>query len=74
VRRACRVRVLALDHLGQSMSIEATGWHARILQHEIDHLHGALYIDHMRSRSLSSLENFNQHWKSKDYERTKAGI
>ena len=45
--------------------IEASGWYARILQHEIDHLNGALYIDRMHSRSLTSLENFNRMWKNK---------
>lgn len=65
VPRARRVRVEALDHLGQSVRIEATGWYARILQHEIDHLRGTLYIDRMWSRSFSSLENYNRHWKLK---------
>ncbi len=39
--------------------------YARILQHEIDHLAGALYIDRMGSRSFCSLDNYNRHWKSK---------
>ena len=65
VPRARRVLVEALDHLGQSVRIEATGWYARILQHEIDHLRGTLYIDRMWSRSFSSLENYDRHWKSK---------
>lgn len=65
VPRARRVLVDALDHHGQPVRIEATGWYARILQHEIDHLRGTLYIDHMWSRSFTSLENYNRHWKSK---------
>jgi peptide deformylase len=65
VPRARQVLVEALDHLGQSVRIEATGWYARILQHEIDHLRGTLYIDRMWSRSFSSLENYNRHLKSK---------
>ena len=65
VPRARRVRVEALDHRGQPVSIEAQGWYARILQHEIDHLRGTLYLDRMWSRSFSSLENYNRHWKSK---------
>jgi hypothetical protein len=40
-------------------------WYARILQHEIDHLRGALYIDRMQSRSFCSLENYNRYWKTK---------
>jgi peptide deformylase len=65
VPRARRVLVEALDHRGQPVRIEAGGWYARILQHEIDHLCGTLYIDRMLSRSFSSLENYNRHWKSK---------
>jgi len=45
--------------------IEASGWYARILQHEIDHLRGQLYIDRMRSRTFMSLENWNRYWKGK---------
>jgi peptide deformylase len=65
VPRAARVAVDALDHEGGPVHIEATGWYARILQHEIDHLHGTLYIDRMSSRSFSSIENYNRHWKTK---------
>jgi peptide deformylase len=65
VPRAARVAVDALDHQGEPVHIEATGWYARILQHEIDHLHGTLYIDRMKSCSFSSLENYNRHWKTK---------
>lgn len=65
VPRAREVRVEAVDHLGRPVRIEATGWYARILQHEIDHLRGTLYIDRMWSRSFCSLENYNRHWKSK---------
>jgi len=65
VPRARRALVEALDHHGQPVRIEAMGWYARILQHEIDHLLGTLYIDRMWSRSFSSLENYNRHWKSK---------
>jgi len=66
VPRARHVLVEALDHRGQAVRIEAIGWYARILQHEIDHLHGTLYIDHMWARSFSSLENYTRHWKSKN--------
>jgi peptide deformylase len=65
VPRARRVRVECLDHRGKSRIIQASGWYARILQHEIDHLHGVLYIDRMYSSTLSSLENFTRHWKEK---------
>jgi peptide deformylase len=65
VPRARTVRVEYLDEKGEHRSVEASGWYARILQHEIDHLHGALYIDRMRSRSFGSVENWNRFWKGK---------
>jgi peptide deformylase len=65
VPRAHSVRVECLDEHGQPQTIEASGWYARILQHEIDHLLGNLYIDRMRSRTFSSLDNFSRFWKGK---------
>jgi peptide deformylase len=37
--------------------IDARGWYARILQHEIDHLLGTLYIDRMHTGSFTTVEN-----------------
>jgi len=65
VNRAYRVRVDCMDERGKAKQIEATGWYARILQHEIDHLDGTLYLDRMRSRTFCTLDNFGRHWKSK---------
>jgi peptide deformylase len=55
VERATSVRVDALDHHGQPVTIQASGWYARILQHEIDHLLGTLYVDRMDTRTFSSM-------------------
>ena len=71
VPRAQAVRVECLDGHGEPQVIEASGWYARILQHEIDHLNGTLYIDRMRSRSFSSVENHSRHWKDKSIEKIK---
>ena len=65
VPRARRVRVECLDEHGKKKVIEAAGWYARILQHEIDHLHGGLYIDRMRSRTFTSAENWIEFWRGK---------
>ena len=65
VPRSRGVRVECLDHRGNSRTIDASGWYARILQHEIDHLHGSLYIDRMLARSLSSVDNWEKFWKGK---------
>jgi peptide deformylase len=64
VPRARRVRVECLDENGQPRVIDASGWYARILQHEIDHLRGNLYIDRMRSRTFTSIDNFARYWKA----------
>jgi peptide deformylase len=63
VQRAGKVKVECLDENGQPKTIHASGWYARILQHEIDHLLGVVYIDRMRSTTFTSLENFRRHWK-----------
>lgn len=65
VPRSHSVRVECLDHKGNPKTIEASGWYARILQHEIDHLQGNLYIDRMLTRSLSSIDNWEKFWKGK---------
>jgi peptide deformylase len=63
VPRALKVRVRFLDATGVPQSLEAIGWHARIIQHELDHLQGTLYIDRMLSRTFTSVENLGRHWK-----------
>src|SRR5690348_1486311 len=57
VPRAARVRVDCLNEKAEPVVIRADGWYARILQHEIDHLNGILYIDRMRARSFSTQDN-----------------
>jgi peptide deformylase len=65
VSRARHIRVECIDEKGKPRIIDASGWYARILQHEIDHLLGRLYVDQMHSRTLTYLENFNRFWKGK---------
>jgi peptide deformylase len=71
VPRARKVKVECLDADGKPKVIRASGWHARILQHEIDHLSGALYVDRMRSVSLCTIDNFSRHWKGKSVSEVK---
>ena len=61
VPRARAVRVNALDAGGQPIEVRAQAWYARILQHEIDHLAGTLYLDRMDSRSFASRENYERY-------------
>ncbi len=63
VPRARAVRVSCLDELARPRTLEARGWYARILQHEIDHLDGMLYVDRMRSRTFMTAANHARLWK-----------
>ncbi len=56
VERALEVEVSGLDEHGAATTWRVRGWPARILQHEVDHLDGTLYVDRMDPRSLSTLE------------------
>jgi len=47
IRRATKIVVKAQDLHGKPVKIVAEGWFARILQHEIDHLNGILFIDRL---------------------------
>ena len=74
VPRARSVRVTCLDERGHHKVIEASGWYARILQHEIDHLNGTLYIDRMWTRSFTTMENLAEFWKGKPVNAIKAEL
>lgn len=47
VTRADKIRVKALDADGKPLDFIAEGFMAKCIQHEVDHLHGKLYIDHL---------------------------
>jgi peptide deformylase len=76
VRRWKSVRVEYLNERGEPVTVEAHGWYARILQHEIDHLNGTLYIDRMEPRSFTTTENLSRVWRHKTIAqvRTELGI
>jgi peptide deformylase len=63
VNRSNAVTVECLNEHGEAVTIRASGWYARILQHEIDHLNGILYVDRMQPRTLTTLENARRIWK-----------
>jgi len=65
VPRSRTVIVECWNERAEPVRIEASGWYARILQHEIDHLNGTVYIDRMEPRTFMSVENFNRRWKEK---------
>jgi peptide deformylase len=63
VSRARAVTVEYLNELAETKTVHAVGWYARILQHEIDHLVGVLYVDRMKSRTWTTLDNLERVWK-----------
>lgn len=66
VPRSREVIVECLNERAQPETIRASGWYARILQHEIDHLNGTIYIDRMHTRSFMSLDNYKRYWKTEN--------
>jgi len=63
VPRWTRVRVEAYGRDGRPLRFTAEGFHARVVQHECDHLDGKVYLDRMRSmETLSFLPEFQRYW------------
>lgn len=54
VTRAQYVKVKAISRAGEEFLIEGDGFIARCLQHELEHLDGILYIDHVAARQIFS--------------------
>ena len=64
VPRWARVTVEGLDRHGQKVQFEAEGFYARVLQHEIDHLNGQVFLDRLPDlSSLTHLREYEQYWK-----------
>uniref|UniRef100_A0A6N2K669 Peptide deformylase n=1 Tax=Salix viminalis TaxID=40686 RepID=A0A6N2K669_SALVM len=59
VERHLDVEVVGLSRDGQPIKVDASGWQARILQHECDHLEGTLYVDQMVPRTFRTVENLD---------------
>jgi peptide deformylase len=76
VPRARAVKVEYLDEKAVERVVEASGWYARILQHEIDHLQGILYLDRMHTRSFMNVDSLTRFWKDAPIAevRTRLGI
>lgn len=64
VKRAMYVEVEALDRKGREVIFELEGMPSRIVQHEIDHLDGILFIDTVDAKTL--------HWSNPDGEPVRA--
>jgi peptide deformylase len=63
VLRPRGVRVDFLDGRGCAQSLEAEGFLATVLQHELDHLDGVLFVDRIRDTTkLATVENYVRYW------------
>jgi peptide deformylase len=63
VPRYKSIRVQALDRQGKEIDFVANEFHARVIQHEFDHLNGKVYLDRMRDFStLAFLQEFARYW------------
>jgi peptide deformylase len=63
VPRARQILVKAYDRSGKRFELKASGFTARVIQHETDHLDGVLFFDRMRSfETLTFLDEFGRYW------------
>ena len=63
VSRPNAVTVRALDRRGNKVELDLEGFPARVVQHELDHLDGVLFVDRMKSlETLSFLEEYSKYW------------
>jgi len=62
VRRARQVHLTGADEHGAPLDEVLTGWPARIVAHETDHLGGVLYVDRAELRSLTATDDLGASW------------
>ncbi len=74
VERALEVEVRGLDERGAEQVWRVRGWPARILQHEVDHLNGTVYVDRMKTRSFGTLPQVKARWGGKPIAEIRAAL
>ena len=63
VPRARQIVLRAYDRKGRRFELKASGFTARVIQHETDHLDGVLFFDRMKSfETLTFLDEFSRYW------------
>jgi len=62
VERPSHVRYRGVDAQGRAVARVARGFHARVVQHEMDHLNGILYPQRMKDMRQFLFESELQHW------------
>jgi peptide deformylase len=68
IKRSKRVKVTTIDRSGNKIEYDLSGWSAVLAQHEIDHLNGILFIDHLENPKKAHLvepTEYKAHKKSK---------
>ena len=72
VRRSKKIKYSAIDLKGEKVSGEVEGLHARVIQHEFDHLNGILYTSRLADkRAFGYSEEIEKFWKKNDEDSSK---
>ena len=72
VRRSKKIKYSGFDLKGKKISGEAEGLHARVIQHEFDHLNGILYTSRLADkRAFGYSEEIEKFWKKNNEEKSK---
>lgn len=74
VERAAKVRLTGYDADGLVLDEVVSGWAARIVAHETDHLDGRLYLDRAQTRSLTTTANYLRYWAAPTVDAARAGL
>ncbi|HVY49602.1 MAG TPA: peptide deformylase [Minicystis sp.] len=74
VERRLEVEVKGLDEKGKPVAFTARGWPARIVQHELDHLDGTLYVDRMITRSFCENGEMKARWLGRSVDEVRAAL
>ena len=72
VRRSKKIKYSAIDLKGEKVSGEVEGLHARVIQHEFDHLNGILYTSRLADkRAFGYSKEIEKFWKKNDEDKSK---
>jgi peptide deformylase len=74
VSRWTAIRVTGVDAEKKAVDERWSGWQARILQHEVDHLNGVLFTDRMKPETLTTTANRDRWFKGRSAEEADALI
>ena len=74
VARPKALRLTGSDTGGTTLDEVVSGWAARIVAHETDHLDGRLYLDRASMRSLTTTANYRDHWAAPTVDAARAGL